>query len=220
MVMESFEPNLARGPYYPPRAPLLTKEDILTKPISDPDKLVHALNRLKMLVVERRMHLEQIFRVFDPHSIRYVQNVRTVSRILQLATLQVSPEECDLIIERFSDAKGFRYLEFLQAIDTQSYGQSLPTYPITVATMERWKNKRAWYPEVTPQNAYQNYQGPEAVVEKCRRKVSIDRLRVSDFFVDYDTHHRGVITRKQFRRCTTMMGFQLSPMENLILENQ
>ena len=65
MVMESFEPNLARGPYYPPRAPLLTREDILQTPSSDPDKLAHVISRLKMMVVERRMHLEQIFRVFD-----------------------------------------------------------------------------------------------------------------------------------------------------------
>ena len=86
--------------------------------------------------------------------------------------------------------------------------------------MEQWKNRRAWFPEVTPQNVYQSYQGPEAIVEKCRRKVSVDRLHVLDFFKDYDTHNRGAVTRKQFRRATAAMGIKLSPMENLILENR
>ncbi|OQV15214.1 hypothetical protein BV898_10598 [Hypsibius exemplaris] len=186
MVMESFEPNLARGPYYPPRASLMSKGEIVDKSVTDEEVLRRCIDRLKMLIAERRIHLEPIFRIFDP----------------------------------FADKKGFRYQEFLQTIDTQSYPFRLPTYPVTLATMAAWKNKRAWYPEVVPQDVYQMYQGPEAIVEKCRRKVFIDRLNVIDFFRDFDLHNRGAVTRKQFRRATTNLGVRLSPIENIILENR
>lgn len=121
---------------------------------------------------------------------------------------------------RFSDPKGFRYMEFLQAIDTSYFAHRLPTYPVTIATMEKWKHRRAWYPEVIPQNPHQDYQGPEAAVEKCRKNIAINRLRVSDFFIDQDFHHRGTVTRKQFRRATALMRLGLTPIENLILEDR
>lgn len=66
MVLESFEPNLARGTFYPPRQPPLTREEVLKKPSSKPELLNHVLDRLKMMVAERRMYLEPVFKAFDP----------------------------------------------------------------------------------------------------------------------------------------------------------
>lgn len=65
MVMESFEPNLTRGPFYPARAPLITRQQILKRPCSNQELLDHVINRLKMLVTERRMCLEPIITAFD-----------------------------------------------------------------------------------------------------------------------------------------------------------
>ncbi|XP_055341204.1 LOW QUALITY PROTEIN: uncharacterized protein LOC129590169 [Paramacrobiotus metropolitanus] len=220
MVMESFEQDLSLGPFYPPRTPLLTKEQILTKPSNNQQFLGLVLNRLKMLIAQRRINLESVFRSFDPHHIRHIQSPQVVPRILQLCGLPVSPHESDVITERFCDEKGFRYMDFLEAIDTQSYGHWLPSYPLSLATMEKWKAHRAWYSEVLPQDPYQEYQGPDEIVEKCRRIVKTNRLRVRDFFTDQDFHHRGTVSRKQFRRATTAMHLGLSPIENLLLEDR
>jgi hypothetical protein len=66
MLLDSFEPSLARGPFYSPEAPLISKEEILQKAVNDENLLRRVIDRLKMSVAQRRIQIEPIFRVFDP----------------------------------------------------------------------------------------------------------------------------------------------------------
>jgi Ca2+-binding EF-hand superfamily protein len=60
---------------------------------------------------------------------------------------------------------------------------------------------------------------PADVEEKIRATTVMKRIRITEYFLDFDKLRKGTVTKDQFRRILSMMGFELTETEYGALED-
>jgi len=61
---------------------------------------------------------------------------------------------------------------------------------------------------------------PDDVLERIRSMTVMKRIRITEFFYDFDKLRKGVVTKDQFRRILSLLGFTLTDREYKSLENR
>lgn len=61
---------------------------------------------------------------------------------------------------------------------------------------------------------------PDDVLERIKAITVMKRIRITEFFLDFDKLRKGVVTKDQFRRILSLSGFTLTDNEYQSLENR
>lgn len=61
---------------------------------------------------------------------------------------------------------------------------------------------------------------PDDVLERLKAMTVMKRIRITEFFYDFDKLRKGVVTKDQFRRILSMMGYNLTSNEYDALESK
>ncbi|KAG6799425.1 hypothetical protein HZU73_05159 [Apis mellifera caucasica] len=204
-------------------------------------KLCLILTQIAVLVNKRKLILRPYFQDYELIS----KNAGTVTfthfgRILKFLGILLASEEFGLLVKRFAkDAYTINYVAFLKAIDeVQSYfdkhqmlalgGEFLDQFPGRIITAELPKLPRPEIGRVIPSKVF----GKQAVfhpvmeeqktvmplmeiIQRIQRHILENRIRVSEFFKDFDPLNAGKTTISNFRR--GLDGLQVSSLGRLYL---
>ncbi|XP_033317224.1 uncharacterized protein LOC117214955 isoform X1 [Bombus bifarius] len=204
-------------------------------------KLCLVLTQIAVLINKRRLVLRPYFQDYE----LIAKNAGTVTfthfgRILKFLGIVLASEEFCLLVKRFAkDAYTINYVAFLKAIDEiQSYfdkhqmlalgGELLDQFPGRIITAELPKLPRPEIGKFIPSKVF----GKQAVfhpvmkerrstmplievIQRIQRHIFENRLRISEFFKDFDPLNAGKTTISNFKR--GLDGLQISSLGRLYL---
>ena len=198
------------------RVPAVTQNDTLlarrkylqTSVNDNSDAMEAVLDEYRRAVQIRRIHLKPTFQDFDRTKNGHVTKLQFL-RVLDLLRISASEAVLQELCRKYMD-KGnvdeVNYVDFCEDIDgaTQLYGvgqehnHSFDYYPKT-------------RPRVSKAEVVRNM--PEDVDDVCariRRECSQKRIRIGEFFRDFDKLRSGYITNAQFRIGLNLGKLQIS----------
>ncbi|KOX77600.1 hypothetical protein WN51_09264 [Melipona quadrifasciata] len=204
-------------------------------------KLCLILTQIAVLVNKRKLVLRPYFQDYE----LIAKNAGTITfthfgRILQFLGIVLGSEEFCLLVKRFAkDAYTINYVAFLKAIDEiQSYfdkhqmlalgGELLDQFPGRIITAELPKLPRPEIGKVMPSKVF----GKQAVfhpvmeeqrstmplmevIQRIQRHIFENRIRISEFFKNFDPLNAGKTTISNFKR--GLDGLQISSLGRLYL---
>ncbi|KAK9310506.1 hypothetical protein QLX08_000247 [Tetragonisca angustula] len=204
-------------------------------------KLCLILTQIAVLVNKRKLVLRPYFQDYE----LIAKNAGTITfthfgRILQFLGIVLASEEFCLLVKRFAkDAYTINYVAFLKAIDEiQSYfdkhqmlalgGELLDQFPGRIITAELPKLPRPEIGKVMPSKVF----GKQAVfhpvmeeqrgtiplmevIQRIQRHIFENRIRISEFFKNFDPLNAGKTTISNFKR--GLDGLQISSLGRLYL---
>ncbi|XP_003693091.1 uncharacterized protein LOC100867927 [Apis florea] len=204
-------------------------------------KLCLILTQIAVLVNKRKLILRPYFQDYELIS----KNAGTVTfthfgRILKFLGILLASEEFCLLVKRFAkDAYTINYVAFLKAIDeVQSYfdkhqmlalgGELLDQFPGRIITAELPKLPRPEIGREIPSKVFgkQTVFHPVMeeqktvmplmeIIQRIQRHILEHRIRISEFFKDFDPLNAGKTTISNFRR--GLDGLQVSSLGRLYL---
>jgi Ca2+-binding EF-hand superfamily protein len=179
------------------------------------EELSAVLDEYRRAVGIRRMHLKPVFQDFDRTKNGHVTKLQFL-RVLDLLKINAPEHVTQEILRRYMD-KGnvdeVNYVDFCEDVDgaTQLYGvgqehnHSFDYYPKT-----RPRVSKAEIVRNTPEDV-------EDVCARIRTVCSQRRIRISEFFRDFDKLRTGHITNAQFRIGLNLGKVQISQGEFKLL---
>lgn len=181
-------------------------------------QMLDILNEYKQAIQIKRIHLKQMFQDFDitnnQHVTKY-QFLRTLSQV----GLSASDDILNLILKTYCDkgnADEVNYFDFCNDIDSpeqlfgvgRGYNHSFDYYP---------RNR----PRITGKEIKRDLpEDVEDALAKLRQFCKEQRIRISEFFRDFDKLRSGYITQAQFRIGLSMAKITLSGAEFNLFVNQ
>ncbi|XP_060063466.1 uncharacterized protein LOC132543930 [Ylistrum balloti] len=154
-------------------------------------------------VKRRRLMMYPYFKDYD-RGIAYTRVVTKTQfgRILHFLSLNINAEDLKLICLKFEDpASGdVNYPDFVQAVDQEFVGHTLDD-----ANMMD-KNRTNTPVPSKPVSASDSNVSYEDLMSRIRNIVLTNRLRVIEYFQDYDPLRSGSISKSQFRRGLSVLG--------------
>ena len=216
-VMTKLERNPAAQPpplvaYLPrPKAPLTTDEE---------DEVAGVLSRFRKRVMDRRMLVKPFFTdaEYNRNSSRVVDHVTKsqFSQCLARLGLEATTQQVELLTRKFDDkGDGFiNYVDFCVAVDPEERGSDREALErVEVPLFKKNANFKApktavvqpGRPPLVANVPGLLSQRPDAsslaeLMRRLQEKASQFNVPVNDYFVDYDRHNMGAISRPQFRR--------------------
>ncbi|XP_063445753.1 uncharacterized protein LOC134725669 [Mytilus trossulus] len=174
------------------------------KPLTDAEeaRMNVVLSEMAEQVRRRRLMMYTYFKDYDRGK-AYTRVVTPLQfgRILHFLSLNVTAEDMKLLCKKFEDpASGdVNYPAFVQCVDKEFVGHTLEDADIS----EKGRtNINA--PEKTLQSI--SNVSFEDLMSRIRHIVLTSRLRVNEFFQDYDPLRSGSISKTQFRRGLGLLG--------------
>ncbi|KAK2184430.1 hypothetical protein NP493_266g02009 [Ridgeia piscesae] len=182
----------------PPAGALGRNLPIMTD--EDERRVVEVVNRLAEEVRKRRILVYPYFKDFDrANSYSRVITPMQFRRILHFLTLNVNEEDFKLLCRKFADQTSgdINYPAFVQTIDQDfvNYTQGL-IQGIEYKSFPKFEDKIVDIRDVNMDD----------LMARIRHHALTKRLRVSEFFQDFDQLRSGSITKTQFRRCLSDFG--------------
>lgn len=168
-----------------------------------------AMKKLHDRVDHRRVLLKPIFQDFDRHNHGHV-NKRQFRQALSMGELALTEAEMIAIEACYCNDDGFNYKAFLSDLEPQPEPEL--RYLQRLADI-RTANDKAKLPEINPNKDL------ESILEKIKRKVFKERVRIHEWMRDYDKLRHGYIHRTNFRRALDLCRFDLTESELAILED-
>ena len=173
-----------------------------------------AIKRMMSQIAQRRIRTKPCFQDFDRHNTGYVTGSQ-FEQGLNYLRLDSSEEERTALKALFGDSKGFNYIKLFRHLE-----------PTVVETPKYEKNAR----ELTVLNKFReerkaNLRPPGlttivGVLDRIKTLVMKKRIRVLEFFKDYDKLKSGRITRVNFTRALDLCHFELTTKEvNLLADS-
>ncbi|KAJ3405397.1 hypothetical protein HDU80_001425 [Chytriomyces hyalinus] len=172
--------------------------------------------RLRTLMKERRLLLAPFFHDFD----KYLGNLGRVtrshfSRLLSTMKLDVSDNDLHILFKKFEDRAQTKvnYMEFIRTIDPETYHAYLnkpgsETDATTTANTTRTRPiSRRISAHVTAATSH------AAVMDRIRYHAATKRVRVAEFFRDFDKLRCYSIPRQEFIRGINRIGLTLGEAE-------
>lgn len=176
------------------------------------------LNEYKQAIQIKRIHLKQMFQDFDITNNQHVTKYQFL-RTLAQSGLTAPEEVMNLILKTYCDkgnADEVNYFDFCNDIDSpeqlfgvgRGYNHSFDYYP---------RNR----PRITGNDIKKDMPNDvEDALAKLRQFCKEQRIRISEFFRDFDKLRSGFITQAQFRIGLSMAKITLSGNEfNLLCEH-
>jgi len=174
-------------------------------------RIREVLEQLSDQVRKRRLMVYQYFKDYD-RSKGYSRVITPTQfgRILHFLTLNVAAEDFKLLCKKFKDeATGdVNYPAFVQTVDREfvNYTQSEPMEVGSQAS-------RSPSPTEKPMNL--TGVNIEDIMARIRHIVLVHRRRVCEYFQDFDPLRSGSITKSQFQRGLSDLGFSALGHHNL-----
>ena len=172
---------------------------------------VSALERLQVKLFERRVAIRDIFFDFDPlrRGTCHVEKVKVLPTLLRIT---VPASDIDEIIHQYSNGIDFNYSHFCRDIESAilpGHLEESPLDPVTVPHRQRFASLRR-----NPQKLTREDEGKLAVLEnRLRSKTVSNSIYVSSALAAFDKTHLVGITRNQFSRVMSSLGFEISDLE-------
>lgn len=176
---------------------------------SEEAKIREILKEITDRVVQRRIQLYTFFKDYD-RSMAYsrVCTPSQFGRVLSTLGINVSPEDFRCLCRKFADTTtgDINYPGFVQTVDKDfvNYVQE------TVKDYHKEK--------IPPEDC--EIKAPVSVdfdsfMQKIRHHVLVNRLRVNEYFQDFDHLRTGKMTRDRFKRCLSTLGLSSLGKHNL-----
>ena len=196
-------PNLEKQPTVHPVVPAsgaLTRSLNRLEP-EEEEIVVKALAHLRNIISKRRLLMYPVFKDFD-RGVAYTRNVTKLQfgRVLHVLGLTVSKEELRLLCLKFEEplSGDVNYPAFCQAVD-QEFKHYTIDAPAPVPS-------KTYIPPLPPPEIDISGVDFVSMMGRIRHFVLVNRLRVTEFFEDFDPLRSGSVTRAVFARCLDMMG--------------
>ncbi|XP_062506736.1 uncharacterized protein LOC134183259 [Corticium candelabrum] len=173
---------------------------------SDESHMVQLLSRLSDIVRKRRLLIYPMFKDFDRGK-GYTRGVTKpqFSRILHFMSLQMSDEDIKLICRKFENQTtgDVNYSAFIQAIDSEYTGQVVEEEkPATVESPDTSLATMATS-DMTEASLLE-------LIDRIKHHVKVNRIRVCEFFQDFDPLNTGSITKGRFRQAISAMEYNIT----------
>ncbi|KAI8608640.1 hypothetical protein BC830DRAFT_1162449 [Chytriomyces sp. MP71] len=165
------------------------------------------LARLRAIMKERRLMLAPFFEDYDHYLGTHVSRRVTrsqFSRLLSTMKLDMSDNDLHVLFKKFEDRSNAKvnYMEFIRTIDPETYvaysnkPSSTPTTP---------NSRRAV--KANPAISFQS------LMDRIRYHAATKRIRVAEFFRDFDKLRCYSIPRHEFIRGINRIGLSLAAAE-------
>ncbi|KAJ3064679.1 hypothetical protein HDU99_004399 [Rhizoclosmatium hyalinum] len=158
---------------------------------------------------ERRLLLAPFFEDFDRKLGRNVRGLVTrshFSRLLSTMRMDVKETDLHLLFKKFENKQQTKvnYIEFLRAIDPETYptNRPLPGTEVRTPTSGRRQQTVASHAAVL-----------QTVMDRLRYHAATKRIRVSEFFRDFDKLRCYSIPRHEFIRGINRIGLSFTDEE-------
>ncbi|KAJ3099126.1 hypothetical protein HDU97_003459 [Phlyctochytrium planicorne] len=172
--------------------------------------------RFRQIVNERRILLAPYFKDFD----KCLGNIGRVtrshfSRLLSTLKLDVSDNDLHILFKKFEDRQQAKvdYMEFIRTIDPQTYASNFKARAAGTEDAAHISSQQDCYDE----ERHGNVLSLDEIIETLRFHVGTQRIRVSEFFKDFDKLRCYSIPKQEFIRAVDMIGISLSEEEYELL---
>lgn len=197
-------PDLEKKPtadvYRPPMG-ALTKAPNLLSPAEE-NRVNEVLKEFAETVRKRRLMVYPYFKDFD-RSKGYTRGVTKTqfSRMLHFLSINVQPQDLALLCKKFEYPVGgdINYSAFIQAIDSEYTGTATTISDFTQKDKPPSESEESRPLDLSTVDL-------EEIINRIRHYVLVNRLRVEEYFQDFDPLRHGSISRSIFRRCLSAMG--------------
>lgn len=197
-------PDLEKKPtadvYRPPMG-ALTKAPNLLSPAEE-NRVNEVLKEFAETVRKRRLMVYPYFKDFD-RSKGYTRGVTKTqfSRMLHFLSINVQPQDLALLCKKFEYPVGgdINYSAFIQAIDSEYTGTATTISDFTQKDKPPSESEESRRLDLSTVDL-------EEIINRIRHYVLVNRLRVEEYFQDFDPLRHGSISRSIFRRCLSAMG--------------
>ncbi|EDO33216.1 predicted protein [Nematostella vectensis] len=199
-TVPELEKKTTADAYRPPVGALAQAPNLLTE--QEERRVYEILEDMRDKVRKRRLMAYPYFKDFD-RSKGYTRGITKTqfARMLHFLTLDLQPLELALICKKFEYQVGgdINYPAFIQAIDTEYTGTA------TSLSDKMNKDRAQTPPKPSPPLDLSSVDLDE-LIQRIRHHVLVKRLRVEEFFQDFDPLRHGSISVSQFRQCLNSMG--------------
>jgi len=196
-------PALEKKPTSHPTAPPSGSLSRSLSQLSDEEekRLLDVLCNLIEVVRKRRLMLYPYFKDFD-RGVSYTRNVTKpqFARILHFVGLSVGEEDLKLLCRKFKEpvSGDINYPAFCQAIDKEFKHYTVDA-PAEAPSS-------TFVPPPVSSAISTTHVDLNSVIARIQHHVLVNRIRVSEFFKDYDQLRSGSVSRSIFARGLNVMG--------------
>jgi len=196
-------PNLEKKPtqdiYRPPVGYLAEVPNDLSE--SDEIRVAKILRDLQETVRRKRLMLYPYFKDFDRGNC-YTRGITKTqfSRMLHMVGLEMTESDLEVICRKFEykDSGDVNYPAFIQAIDME-YTATADLKEISGQTMLDNEKKEECTVDTSSVDVFE-------LISRIRHHVLVNRIRVEEYFQDFDPLRHGSISIARFRMGLSAMG--------------
>ena len=197
-------PDLEKRPtadvYRPPIGALAKMPNNLCE--GDEQKVKEILANLRETVRKKRLMLYPYFKDFD-RGFGYTRGTTKTqfSRMLHMVGLNMSQCDLELICRKFEypDSGDVNYPAFIQAIDSEYCGRAPVTGDWNTTKLPAKEEEKDDTPDISLVNV-------DELIKLVCHDVLVNRIRVQEFFQDFDPLRHGSISSSRFRMGLSAMG--------------
>lgn len=177
------------------------------KQISDEDRAIaeRATERMREKIAQKRIITKPCFKDFDRHNCGYVSKGQFAQGLSYLRLESTEPER-KAIAALYGYRKGINYHKFFGDIDPVA--QEPPKYKKNLEKMVEYINHRESGTERLLKRS--GCKTVDGVIEKIKDTVMKRRVRLLEFFKDYDKLKSGRISKTNFKRALDLSGLGLN----------
>lgn len=204
----------------------ITKTSFKLNELSLPDQatLQEILKEMKSFFEVNRIEPKPMFINYD-HLKRGKVLKPQFKKICHSMKYFISDNYIDILMKKYGDpiSNEINYVVILN--DAAAFGESTNTKK-EEHSMQKLSDKE-FVPSLSSANNFYTYQthflnlnfNIKDVLDKIKHTVKINRIRLNEFFEDFDTLRKGTCTKAKFRTALDMANLNLRPEEYDVLEN-
>lgn len=197
-------PDLEKHPtadvYRPPVGALAKMPNNLSEEMEQ--RVTEILSRLREIVRKKRLMLYPYFKDFD-RGFGYTRGTTKTqfSRMLHMVGLNVSQFDLELICRKFEYpcSGDINYPAFIQSIDSEYCGRAPVIGDWNTTKLAAPEEKKDDAPDISSVNV-------DELIKHICHDVLVNRIRVQEFFQDFDPLRHGSISISRFRMGLSAMG--------------
>ena len=195
------------------------------------DTLIQILNAIRTEIKNKRILIKPQFQDFDRTKSCHI-TAEQFRRVLKNTNLLPPSEELfQVLVRKYFDSGNIReinYFEFCQDIDRpedlfKPYVAKNPVSDITIAPGQLRDAGCTYFGDSTlnldiisnrfQQKRIETYNNPNDVETRLQAMVFMKRVRIEEFFHDFDKLRKGKVTKNQFQSILSMLNFRLNQEE-------
>uniref|UniRef100_A0A5K3FLZ7 EF-hand domain-containing protein n=1 Tax=Mesocestoides corti TaxID=53468 RepID=A0A5K3FLZ7_MESCO len=177
------------------------------------DRCGCAMRHLRRNITERRVDMKPEFQAFDKINRGHVK-VHNFKQIISSLRFHLPDDQLDAVIAKYADDYGFNYRRFLNDIDPPAEESLHYEYPKRIKRL-----REAFNEQQKPHESEPVVRDVVGVMDYIKREVFHQRIRLSEWFRDYDPLRHGKISRQQFRRAMNLLPIPLKETEFNCIEH-